>query len=325
MTGNDDSPDAGGTVVDIRAAKEIMKPKPKSAFSEGEYSSPDELSKISFSSSPLISSPVGELPDPAVAPTSNPKKYIFEPLEKEPGTLYSFSSDGKKIPILPTSNSRQGRDHQRWDRCKDTNELIRLATGCIPITNDGRILFCSSSKKKEWILPKGGWESDENIEQSAVRETYEEAGVLGTLGARLNDVTFETKKEKKRKLEISLRSSKVVDEKYVPSQPPSEPTAQSKQGATGEHSSTQSPTKSTHSLVRVAFFVLYISEVLSEWPESGRSRKILDIDEAIATVKREELRSVLLDLKQRGLHLVAKNSSNDINTSIGKEAGNAAC
>lgn len=318
MTANDDSPESGGTVVDISAAQEIMKPKPKSAFSEGEYSSPDELSKISFTSSPLIFSPVGVVPDPAVAPTPSAKKNILAALEKDPGTLYSFSSDGKRIPILPTSNSRQGRDHQRWDRCKNTNELIRLATGCIPITNDGRILFCSSSKKKEWILPKGGWESDENIEQSAVRETYEEAGVLGTLGARLNDVTFETKKEKKRKLEISRRSSKIVGATHVESQPPSESTAQSK-----PDDSAQSPVKSTHSLVRVAFFVLYISEVLSEWPESGRSRKILDIDEAIATVKREELKAVLLDLKQRGLHLVAKNTSDVTSASIEKESGNS--
>lgn len=66
---------------------------------------------------------------------------------------------------------------------------------------DGRILLCSSAKKQEWILPKGGWESDETVEESALRECYEEAGVLGTLGPRLADVEFETRKAKKRRIE----------------------------------------------------------------------------------------------------------------------------
>ena len=66
---------------------------------------------------------------------------------------------------------------------------------------DGRILFCSSSRKEAWILPKGGWESDETMEESALRETFEEAGVLGTLGPVLDEIEYETRKAKKRRLE----------------------------------------------------------------------------------------------------------------------------
>jgi len=52
-----------------------------------------------------------------------------------------------------------------------------LWNSCIPVTKDGKIVLISSSRKDDWILPKGGWEDDESLEQSAVREAYEEAGV----------------------------------------------------------------------------------------------------------------------------------------------------
>jgi len=273
-----------------------VKPKPKSAFSEGECATPDELSKISFTSSPLnLTSPGAISNDDKDALSPKAKRDIFNSsgISKE---LYSFLPNGTAIPIVSTSDSRQGRDRQRFDTCKDTGTTIRLTTGCIPITNDGRILFCSSSKKKEWILPKGGWENDENIEESAVRETYEEAGVLGTLGARLDDVTFETNKEKKRRA-ASLQLQ--THDSFLSSDPPQAKEISENSELNNASSST---VKKTHGLVRVTFFVIYISEVLEEWPESGRSRKILDIEEAISIVKRDELKTVLLDLKARGLH-----------------------
>lgn len=31
-------------------------------------------------------------------------------------------------------------------------------------------------------MPKGGWENDETVEEGVQRETYEEAGIYGTLG-----------------------------------------------------------------------------------------------------------------------------------------------
>ncbi len=69
-----------------------------------------------------------------------------------------------KNSILKRTESRNGRDHQRFDNDAKTGDLIRLTTGSVPIMKDGRILLVSSSRKEEWILPKGGWESDENIE-----------------------------------------------------------------------------------------------------------------------------------------------------------------
>lgn len=43
----------------------------------------------------------------------------------------------------------------------------------------------SSRGKREWILPKGGWESDETQEESAAREAWEEGGVKGCVARHL--------------------------------------------------------------------------------------------------------------------------------------------
>lgn len=67
--------------------------------------------------------------------------------------------------------ARQGREKCRYDG--DT----RLVAGCLPVTPDGRLLLIGSVKHTDWILPKGGWDTDETAAEAAVREAYEEAGV----------------------------------------------------------------------------------------------------------------------------------------------------
>ena len=77
--------------------------------------------------------------------------------------------------------SRVGREHQRFDGA------IRLLA-CVAVVrrdqgDEEQVLVISSSKRPtEWILPKGGWEDDEDVEACALREVEEEAGV-STLGA----------------------------------------------------------------------------------------------------------------------------------------------
>lgn len=34
-----------------------------------------------------------------------------------------------------------------------------------------------STRRKGWVLPKGGWEIDESCQEAAVREAWEEAGI----------------------------------------------------------------------------------------------------------------------------------------------------
>ncbi|XP_060205401.1 nudix hydrolase 18, mitochondrial-like [Lycium barbarum] len=84
--------------------------------------------------------------------------------------------------------SRTGRDLQRY------NDGCRQVVGCIPYryrkTNksstvqgtqidDLEFLLISSQKSPRWMFPKGGWESDEALEDAALRETFEESGVIG--------------------------------------------------------------------------------------------------------------------------------------------------
>jgi len=51
--------------------------------------------------------------------------------------------------------------------------------GCIPVTDDGRILLCKRNIEPrwgKWTLPAGFMELDETTSQGAARETDEEAG-----------------------------------------------------------------------------------------------------------------------------------------------------
>ena len=64
------------------------------------------------------------------------------------------------------------------------------------------------------------------------------------------------------------------------------------------------PTKN-YSYVRLFLFPLYVSSVKSDWPEKGRLRKLVDIDEAIRIMELENrpyFRRGLEMVKERGLH-----------------------
>lgn len=70
-----------------------------------------------------------------------------------------------------------------------------------------------------------------------------------------------------------------------------------------ETSSVASDQSNGYSYVRMTLFPLYVSEVLADWPECGRFRKAVDIDEAIRmTESRPEFQQALLQVKERDLH-----------------------
>ena len=98
--------------------------------------------------------------------------------------------------------AREGRVMQRWAVDTHNARFVRLVAGCVPILNDGRILLISSNKGKGWLVPKGGWELDEKLEEGAIRECFEEAGVTGILGPKFDAFCVETKKARKRRLEL---------------------------------------------------------------------------------------------------------------------------
>jgi len=265
----------------------------------------------------------------------------------------SEGSTGDKLNALTKSRpsqSRQGRTQQRWEIDSETNQRIRLVTGCVPILSDGRILFVSANRKAEWILPKGGWERDEDMGESAIREAFEEAGVLGHLGPKLSAVKYETRKAKKRRQEneemqrtmnLSSENQRNKNPKLPSTMMPSPSkerrqesrAASSKEKVTftvsdsilpdavvekirgsnlnrrsDDVSSVASDSSALYLLVKMTLFPLYVTSIQDDWPESGRFRKCMDIDEGIKMfLSREEFRSVLLEVKRKQLHLVHNN------------------
>ncbi|GKY92663.1 hypothetical protein MPSEU_000236300 [Mayamaea pseudoterrestris] len=259
--------------------------------------------------------------------------------------------------VSQSKTSRQGRNTQRWvpaasaaasavgsDQEDCAAEHIRLVTGCVPILKGGKILLVSASRKAEWILPKGGWEMDETMEESAIREVFEEAGVLGVLGPRLSDFQYETRKSKKRKLDQAEQlekklkkageeSSTDTDEPVVASVEPSPAAAvvlaaieagmsapistedmsrirslsqEVAPKTIDETASCTSGHSSAYSQVRMTLFPLYVNKVLPSWPEQGRFRMAVDIDTAIEMqASRPEFKAALMEVKERGLHLAS--------------------
>ena len=244
-----------------------------------------------------------------------------------PIKIHRGNPDRNNAQLSLQKTSRQGRDLQRWLTDEKTNETVRLVTGCVPILREGKILLISASRKAEWILPKGGWEQDETMEESAARECFEEAGVLGRLGAKLDEIQYETRKSKKRRLDagcsekhkepnhcdpasVEPQTSDSTEVKTA-SLLTDESINQIKHEATVRRScdethSIASSYSGNYSQVRMTLFPLYVDTVSNSWPESGRLRKAVDIDEAIAMVdSRPEFKAALMEVKRRGLHILS--------------------
>lgn len=279
------------------------------------------------------------LPPPAANPANdaNPA-YDDVALDTVAATTSSTSS---ALPLsrdftdklVKGNASRQGRSLQRWLVHSQTEELVRQVAGTVPITRDGRIVLVSASRKSEWILPKGGWDADETREECAARETFEEAGLLGRLGACMEPIDYETSKAKKRRLSMMTgggerddkmaglplpkRIKKLTGGGGASSYSPTGPelsedggAAKSRTKLAVQSSSPAKPSNSdpkNYSYVRLLLFPLYISEVKNDWPEKGRLRKIVDIDDAIKIMEKEDrgyFKKGLEMIKDRGLHLL---------------------
>jgi len=301
--------------------------------------SAEELSKLTFRCEALKPPIAHQTTEPHVEPSvvsssssTGSRESALSDLEGNkmiftPRRLERKQSEMINLRVTNQKTSRQGRQGQRWFSDPASQNVHRLCTGCVPILEGGRILFISSSKKPDWILPKGGWEKDETMEESAIRECFEEAGVLGILGPVLNDIDYETRKAKKRRLgleELQRKTKLRRDVSVSPSPATSEsehvekimPTPSGK-GLSAEEikrirgsakpsdetcSVASDSSQQTHSHVRMSLFPLYVSEVKSEWPESGRFRKAVGIDEAIEICAgRPELQAVLKEVKAKNL------------------------
>eukprot|EP00934_Nitzschia_sp_Nitz4_P001620 Nitzschia sp. Nitz4//scaffold170_size48074//28483//29761//NITZ4_007107-RA/size48074-augustus-gene-0.33-mRNA-1//-1//CDS//3329538646//1620//frame0 len=133
--------------------------------------------------------------------TSTPHPILHTPISLEELKEVSHKAN---LTVSKECEARQGNLNQRWAIDPTHGYLMRLVTGCVPILNDGRIVLISSSKQNSWLCPKGGWESDELLEEAAIRESYEESGLLGALGPKIASFFLETKKARRRRLQTTL-------------------------------------------------------------------------------------------------------------------------
>lgn len=79
----------------------------------------------------------------------------------------------------------------------------RLVAGVVPLTADQNyVLLIQSTRRKGWVLPKGGWESDETCEEAAAREAWEEAGI--TVRVDYNLASIEEKRPPKSTKERAI-------------------------------------------------------------------------------------------------------------------------
>lgn len=147
--------------------------------------SPTKLLEVdSTASPPVVVNPPTAVP---VSPTKTPEDW----------NQLCFPPSLAPVQQRPAV-SRTGSDLQRWGHTVE-GHTCRLTCGCIPLLRDGSILLVSTKKDPhQWVLPKGGWEQDEALQVSALRETFEEAGITGILGPALPSITYETRKAKRQ-------------------------------------------------------------------------------------------------------------------------------
>eukprot|EP00644_Phytophthora_capsici_P018670 jgi/Phyca11/557640/estExt2_Genewise1Plus.C_PHYCAscaffold_1910001 len=119
---------------------------------------------------------------------SSPNKHSPTGMHKE-----LLGDDPKRLSSR-LLQSRVGRDKQRYDG--NTRLLACIVVSRRRTNSDAFLLISSSKHPTKWILPKGGWETDESVVESALREADEEAGVTGDIVGSLGTLDFASQQGK---------------------------------------------------------------------------------------------------------------------------------
>lgn len=113
------------------------------------------------------------------------------------GAILTSQLNFVKLTMAPKleEKSRTGRDNQRELISHHPRYLYhadgklaigygadgeRLVAGLVPLSADKKqVLLIQSTRRNGWVVPKGGWETDEKTaEDAACREAWEEAGII---------------------------------------------------------------------------------------------------------------------------------------------------
>lgn len=112
-----------------------------------------------------------------------------------PARLCSFQRDGFWAPSGTSESLRLRYVHERLltviNLAGYGEQGERLVAGVVPLSGDkSKVLVISSTRRPGWVLPKGGWETDEGTPQEAAcREAWEEAGIECSIQRDLGKIT----------------------------------------------------------------------------------------------------------------------------------------
>ncbi|KAL2258858.1 hypothetical protein VTK26DRAFT_7666 [Humicola hyalothermophila] len=165
-----------------------------------------------------------------------------------------------------TMQSRTGRSNQRYNSKGD-----RLVAGVVPLTADKNyVMLIQSTRRKGWVLPKGGWETDEECHEAAAREAWEEAGILVQIDYDLGEIRETTPRKKT-----------------------ATPSSSSSSSSSPKESSSTAKKDKERALYR--FFEVTVTSEEPDWPErEKRERKWFTFAEAHEFLKdRPELQLAL--------------------------------
>jgi ADP-ribose pyrophosphatase YjhB (NUDIX family) len=219
-------------------------------------------------------------------------------------------SRNASVRVTKLLTAREVRDNQRYainpnnNDNNNNNSIVRLVSGCIPILSDGRILLIRSRKEeKTWSLPKGGWELDESVEEGAIRETFEEAGVTGILGPCIlgSFVVQSGKNKRKQTISSSMSSSTSTSSLSNTSNHDTKgvvlcdlntlvpfTTASTIPKPSSDEEPSSSSTIPSHTHTCMTFFPMYVQQILEVFPENSRRRRAFPIDGKLSKKKRNK-------------------------------------
>nr|POE96427.1 diphosphoinositol polyphosphate phosphohydrolase aps1 [Quercus suber] len=137
-----------------------------------------------------------------------------------PGALDGGTCGPRQAKVNPIHD--RGRRRRRRRRHEDARGTLptdhvrrfgpngeRLVAGVVPLNADRtKVLLIQSSARKGWVLPKGGWETDEATPaDAACREAWEEAGIECRVEQDLGEINEKRSEAQIKKNPFAPRAS----------------------------------------------------------------------------------------------------------------------